>query len=140
LKSDEETETEVAGRDLVTGTVRRLTLRSEEVREALERPLQQIIDVVKLTLEETPPELSADVVRRGMWMVGGGSLLHGLVERVRGEIELPVHLAESPLTCVAVGAGRSLEELDVFERPRRARHSKRRGGRGGHISGRFRAM
>jgi rod shape-determining protein MreB len=139
LRLEEEAESEVAGRDLVSGTVRRLAIRSEEVREALERPVQQIIDVVKLTLEETPPELSADVVRRGMWMVGGGSLLHGLAERVRGETELPVHLAESPLTCVAVGAGRSLEELDVIERARRARHAKRHVGRRSHISGRFRA-
>jgi rod shape-determining protein MreB and related proteins len=137
LKLDGDTETEVAGRDLVSGTVRRMSLHSEEVREALERPVQHIVDVVKSTLEETPPELAADVVRRGIWMVGGGSLLRGLVERIRMETELPIHLADSPLTRVAIGAGRSLEELDVIERTRKAGRSRRSEGRKGRIRGRF---
>jgi rod shape-determining protein MreB len=137
-KLADEGEAEVGGRDLVSGTLRRITLSSEEVREALERPIGQIIDVVKSTLEETPPELAADIVRRGMVMVGGGSLLPGLVERVRAETELPVHLAESPLTCVAVGAGQSLEELDVIERTRKTRGlSRRRGGRRNQAAGRL---
>jgi rod shape-determining protein MreB len=125
-ETGEETETEVGGRDLVAGTIRRVTLSSGEVRQALERPVQQIVDVVKSTLEETPPELAADVVRRGIWMVGGGSLLHGLVERMRAETELPIHLAESALTRVAVGAGRSLEELDVIQRSAKTRRGVRR--------------
>jgi rod shape-determining protein MreB and related proteins len=137
LKLDGEAEAEVAGRDLVTGSVRRMTLSSAEVREALARPVQQIIDVVKSTLEETPPELSGDVVRHGMWMVGGGSLLRGLVERMHAETELSVHLADSPLTRVAVGAGRSLEELDVIERAGKARRSWRRDGRRSHPLRRF---
>jgi rod shape-determining protein MreB len=137
VKLDREAEAEVAGRDLVTGTVRRMTLTSEEVRAALERPVQQIIDVVRATLEEMPPELSADVVRRGMWMVGGGSLLHGLVERMQAETELSVHLADSPLTRVAVGAGRSLEELDVIGRSRKTHRWRPRDGRRGHTRGRL---
>jgi rod shape-determining protein MreB len=133
----EEEEAEVGGRDLLTGTVRRISLNSSEVREALEKPVQQIIDVVKGTLEETPPELSADVVKRGMCMVGGGSLLRGLVERVQAETELGVELADSPLTRVAVGAGRSLEELDVIERARKTRAVPgRRSGHRSHALGR----
>lgn len=139
-KLDGDTEAEVAGRDLVTGSVRRMALHSEEVREALERPVEQIVDVVKSTLEETPPELSADVVRRGIWMVGGGSLLRGLVDRVRAETEVPVHLADSPLTRVAVGAGQSLEELDVIERTRRARRYRRGEGRRSRALDRFRSI
>jgi rod shape-determining protein MreB len=140
LAQDEEDEAEVAGRDLVTGTVRRMTLTSSEVREALDRPVQQIVDVVRAVLEETPPELSADVVRRGMWMVGGGALLRGLAERVRSETELPVSVPESPLTRVAVGAGRSLEELDVIERTHKARRPRRRDDRRGRALGRFRSL
>jgi rod shape-determining protein MreB len=140
LNLGEEAEAEVGGRELLTGGLRRVTLHSDEIREALERPVQQIIDVVKSTLEATPPELSADVVRRGMWMVGGGSLLRGLVERMRAETELAVHLAESPLTRVAVGAGRSLEELDVIERGAHTRAGTGRDGRRSRAVGRFRAF
>ena len=140
LDLGEEAEAEVGGRELVTGGLRRVTLHSEEIREALERSVQQIIDMVKSTLEATPPELSADVVGRGMWMVGGGSMLRGLVERMRAETELAVHLPESPLTRVAVGAGRSLEELDVIERGAETRAGAGRDGRRNRTVGRFRAF
>jgi rod shape-determining protein MreB len=109
-------DTEVSGRDLVTGGLRRMPLRAEEVRDALQRPVSQIIDTVKQTLEATPPELAADIANTGIVLVGGGSLLRGLVELMRLETQLHVHLAESPLTCVAVGAGQSLEELPVIQR------------------------
>ena len=117
--------TEVSGRDLVTGGLRRSRLAPEEAREALRRPVTQIIDTVKETLEATPPELSADIANRGIVLVGGGALLRGLDELMRKETQLPVRMAESPLTCVALGAGQSLEESPLVQRvadtPRRPR-------------------
>jgi rod shape-determining protein MreB and related proteins len=109
-------DTEVSGRDLVTGGLRRMPLKAEEVRQALQRPVSQILDTVKLTLEATPPELAADIANTGIVLVGGGSLLRGLDELMRIETQLPVYLADSPLTCVAIGAGQSLEELPVIQR------------------------
>jgi rod shape-determining protein MreB and related proteins len=113
---------EVSGRDLVTGGLKRIPLRAEEVREALQRPVSQILDTVKETLEATPPELAADIANRGIVLVGGGSLLRGLIELMRVETQLPIYLAESPLTCVAIGAGQSLEELSVIQRVGQARN------------------
>ena len=76
-------------------------------------PVDQIVDAIKSTLDKTPPELAADIMDRGIVLAGGGALLHGLDERLRHETHMPMHLAESPLTCVAVGSGRSLEEFEV---------------------------
>ena len=109
-------DTEVSGRDLVTGGLRRVRVTAEEAREALERPVSQIIDTIRETLETTPPELAADITNRGIVLVGGGSLLRGLDELLRVKTQLPVYLADSPLTCVATGAGHSLEELPVIHR------------------------
>jgi rod shape-determining protein MreB len=109
-------DTEVSGRDLVTGGLRRVRVTAEETREALERPVSQIIDTVRETLEATPPELAADITNRGIVLVGGGSLLRGLDELLRVQTQLPIYLADSPLTCVATGAGHSLEELPVIHR------------------------
>jgi rod shape-determining protein MreB len=123
--------TEVSGRDLLTGGLRRSPLTAEEAREALRRPVMQIVETVKETLETTPPELAADIANRGIVLVGGGSLLRGLDELVRLETHLPVYRADSPLTCVAVGAGQSLEELPVIQRvAKRRRSSPRRRWRG----------
>jgi rod shape-determining protein MreB len=120
-------ETEVSGRDLVTGGLRRVRVSAEETREALERPVSQIIDTIRETLEATPPELAADITNRGIVLVGGGSLLRGLDELLRVQTQLPVYLADSPLTCVATGAGHSLEELPVIHRvASRQRISRRR--------------
>jgi rod shape-determining protein MreB len=107
---------EVAGRDMLTGLLRRLAVSAPEVREALEAPLVRIVDAVKDTLERTPPELSADVVERGIVLAGGGALLRGMSARLRAETGLPTHVVDSPLTCVAVGAGRSLEEFEAISR------------------------
>ena len=113
---DPEQEAEIRGRDLVTGLPKTLVISSEEVREAMNEPLTAIIDAIKSTLDKTPPELAADIMDRGIMLAGGGSLLHGMCERVRDETQMPVNLAESPLTCVVVGSGRSLEEFDTLHR------------------------
>jgi len=96
----QEEQAEIRGRDLVTGLPKTIVLSSEEVRTALEEPVQAIIDAIKATLDKTPPELASDVMDRGIMLAGGGSLLQGLAERLREETQMPVHLAESPLTCV----------------------------------------
>ena len=111
---------------MLTGLPKTIILSSEEVRHALEEPVRQIIDAIKLTLDKTPPELSADIMDRGIVLAGGGALLQGLVERMRHETHIATHLAESPLTCVAVGAGRSLEEFEAIRKSARARSRRRR--------------
>jgi rod shape-determining protein MreB len=106
----QELKMQVKGRDLVTGLPRTLEISSQEIRSALEEPLQRIIDAVKATLERTPPELSADIVERGIILAGGTALLKNLDQRLREETGVPVNLAEDPLTCVVMGAGRVLDE------------------------------
>ncbi|MBI4055285.1 MAG: rod shape-determining protein, partial [Elusimicrobia bacterium] len=108
----EEKTLEVKGRDQATGLPKTVQITSEEIRQALMEPVHLIIDVVKATLEETPAELSADLVDRGMVLAGGGSLVRGMPELIRQETELPVHRAPDPLSCVAIGTGKFLEELD----------------------------
>ena len=102
---------------------------AEEIRRALDEPVTQIIEAIKSTLDKTPPELAADIMDRGIVLAGGGALLTGLDERLRHETQMPVHLAESPLTCVAVGSGRSLEEFEAIHRSNRARARSRNGRR-----------
>ena len=121
----DEAQCEIRGRDLVTGLPKTVVLSSQEVRIALEEPLNQIIDAIKSTLDKTPPELSSDIMDRGIMLAGGGALLHRLDERIRQETEMPVHVAESPLTCVAVGSGKSLEEFDVLHRQARSMRAAR---------------
>src|SRR5919198_273876 len=123
---DEEVQAEIRGRDLVSGLPKTVVLTSEEVRAALEEPLVQIIDAIKETLDRTPPELASDIMDRGIMLAGGGSLLQGLDERLRDETQMPAHLAESPLTCVAVGSGRSLEEFEAIHRANKNSRTSRR--------------
>jgi rod shape-determining protein MreB and related proteins len=125
----EELQAEIRGRDLVTGLPKTVVLSSQEVRLALDEPLQQIVDAIKSTLDKTPPELASDIMDRGIVLAGGGALLHRLEERIRHETEMPVHLAESPLTCVAVGSGRSLEEFETMNRANRNTNGHARNGR-----------
>jgi rod shape-determining protein MreB len=102
---------EIKGTDAITGLPRRLEMDSVEVREALKEPTYQVIEEIKKTLGETPPELAADIVERGIVMTGGGSLLKGFPKLVSKETGVPVILAENPLLCVALGAGMFLENL-----------------------------
>ncbi len=118
---DEEIETSIRGRDLSSGLPRELLLTSEEVRQAIASPLAEIMAAIHATLEETPPELAADITTEGVLLAGGGSLLRGLEDRVARETGMPVRLADDPLACVATGAGMSLEELDTLPRGRRHR-------------------
>lgn len=104
--------TDVAGRDLITGLLRRAHITTAQVQRALERPLEHIIDGVKLLLEQIPPELSSDIADRGLMLVGGGALLRGFDQLLRLETGLAVTIAHDPLTTVARGAGRALEELE----------------------------
>jgi rod shape-determining protein MreB and related proteins len=120
----EEVQAEVRGRDMLTGLPKTVIISSEEVRHALEEPVSQIVDAIKTTLDKTPPELAADIMDRGIVLAGGGALLSGLDERLRHETQMPVQLAESPLTCVAVGSGRSLELLEVMQRSSRSSKSR----------------
>jgi len=122
----EEVQAEIRGRDMITGLPKTVVLSSEDVREALEEPMIQIIDAVKSTLDKTPPELASDIMDRGIMLAGGGSLLQGLDERLRRETEMPIHVAESPLTCVAVGSGRSLEEFEVMQKASANGRSRKR--------------
>lgn len=108
----EEMTMEVKGRDQSKGLPKTVTVTSEEIRQALMEPITMIIDAIKQVLEETPPELSADLVDRGMVLAGGGSLLRGICELIRQETELPVRRAADPLSCVALGCGKYLEMLD----------------------------
>jgi rod shape-determining protein MreB len=104
------------GRDLLTGLPRAVEINAEQVREAIEASVQQIVDTIKDTIEETPPELVADIMDQGIVLAGGGALLQGLDRRVSEATQMPVHVADDPLTCVARGTGRALEELDALER------------------------
>ena len=116
VEPEEGVETAVRGRDLTSGLPREVVLTGSEVRWALEQPLAEIMTAVARTLEETPPELAADITRHGILLAGGGALLHGFAQRVINETGMPVTLADDPLGCVAMGAGAMLEELDSLAR------------------------
>jgi len=113
---DEEMKMEVRGRDLVSGLPKMINITSEEVREALSEPVHSIVEIARLTLERTPPELSADLIERGIVLAGGGALLRGLDKLLADETGLPVHVAEDPLTAVALGTGNVLNELKYLKR------------------------
>ena len=108
---EQEMTMDVRGRDLVTGLPKTVTIASEEIREALSEPIQSIVEGARMTLEKTPPELSADLIDRGIVLAGGGSLLRGLDKLLAEETGLPVHVAENPVTAVALGVGKGLEDI-----------------------------
>lgn len=102
---------EVKGRDLINGVPREIVVSQAQIAESLAEPVSQIVETVKITLENTPPELAADIVDKGIVLTGGGALLHGLDDVLREATGLPVVVAEEPLRCVALGTGRALEEI-----------------------------
>ncbi len=108
---DDELTMDVKGRDIVTGLPKSITITSEEVRESLAEPITQILEVTRFTLERTPPELAADLIESGIVLAGGGALLRGIDKLISDETGLPVHVADDPLTAVALGTGKVLGEL-----------------------------
>lgn len=112
----EEKTIEVRGRDLVTGLPKTLTLTSSEIRDALAEPVATVVDAVRMTLEKTPPELAADIMDRGIVMAGGGSLLRGLDKYLAQETEMSVYVVDDPISCVAYGTGKILEEIDTLKK------------------------
>ncbi|MEA2704111.1 MAG: rod shape-determining protein MreB [Actinomycetota bacterium] len=111
---EEELHAEIRGRDLVTGLPKTIVTSTEEVRKAIEEPVQAIVDSVKVTLDKTPPELAADIMEQGIVLTGGGALLHGLDVRLQTETGMPIVIAKNPLYSVALGAGQCLEEFNVL--------------------------
>jgi len=112
----EERAVDVRGRDLVSGLPRTVRMTSSEIREAMAEPVQAIVDAVKQTLERTPPELSADIVDRGIILAGGGALLRGIDRLLAEETGMPVSLTEDPLAAVVMGTGRALEEIETLKK------------------------
>lgn len=112
--SDQELEMTISGRDILTGLPRTIVIGSTEVREALREPLYEVIETIRTTLEQTPPELASDIMEKGIFLTGGGSLLRGMDKLIESETSLKVTVAENPLHCVAVGAGKSIENEDIF--------------------------
>ena len=113
---EEEMSMEVKGRDLVAGLPKAVTVTSEEIREALQEPLRAILGITKISLERTPPELAADLIEHGIVMAGGGALLRGLDKLISEETGLPVHVADDPLTAVANGTGKVLNEMHYLKK------------------------
>ncbi len=114
-ESDEDSEMEVRGRDLETGLPSIITINSLEIEEALEEDINKIVAATKAVLEDTPPELSADIIENGAVLTGGGSLINGLKELLEHELSIPIYVAESPLTSVAEGCGIMLDNLYLIE-------------------------
>jgi rod shape-determining protein MreB len=110
----DEVDIEVKGRDIVQGVPRMIRVSTAEIRAALNEPVTAMIDAIRTLLERMPPELSADIFDRGIMLTGGGALLKGLDERIRRETNLPVHVAEDPLTAVVRGTGKVLEDLNAY--------------------------
>lgn len=113
---DQETTMDIRGRDLITGLPKTVNISDKEILTAISEPVASIVEAVKVTLERTPPELSADIMDRGIILAGGGSLLKGLDKLLKEETGMPVYLAEEPLNCVATGTGKVLEEINTLKR------------------------
>lgn len=111
----ERMEAKMRGRDLISGLPREVTINDEQVREALKRSVKTIVNNVKQTLEETPPELVADIMERGIVLAGGGALLRGLNQLLHEHTQMPIHMADDPLTCVVRGTGLVLEDIDTLK-------------------------
>ncbi|MFI9273825.1 rod shape-determining protein [Kitasatospora sp. NPDC052896] len=114
-ETEKDEHAEIRGRDLVSGLPKTVVISAAEVREAIDEPVNSIIDAVKTTLDQCPPELAGDVMDRGVVLTGGGALLRGLDERLRRETGMPIHIAENPLDSVALGSGRCVEEFEALQ-------------------------
>jgi rod shape-determining protein MreB len=112
---EEELYAEVRGRDLVTGLPKTIVLSTVEIREAVEEPTASIVDSVKVTLDQTPPELAADIMEKGITITGGGAMLIGIENAIQAETGMPVHRAKHPLYSVVLGSGQCLENFDVLQ-------------------------
>ena len=119
LEGEEEMLMEIRGRDMITGLPKIVEISESQVREALKEPVYAIIESIKTTLEKTPPELAADIMEKGIMLAGGGAYLRGLDVLINKETNMPVHIAESPLDCVVLGAGKALEDFDKISRDQR---------------------
>ncbi|MDA8354147.1 MAG: rod shape-determining protein, partial [Firmicutes bacterium] len=124
--SDEEKSREIRGRDLISGLPKTIEITTSEIVKALDDTVNSIIDSVKLTLEQTPPELAADIMDRGIVLTGGGALLKDLDQRLSEETQMPVVVADNPLDCVAIGTGQSLENIHLFKSGAGITSSRRR--------------
>ena len=108
----DEPHAEIRGRDLVTGLPKTVVVSAEEIRKAIEEPVNAIVDAVRTTLDKCPPELAGDIMDRGIVLAGGGALLQGLDERLRHETGMPVHIADNPLNSVVLGSGKCVEDFE----------------------------
>ena len=113
--SPDEPHAEIRGRDLVSGLPKTIVVSAEEIRKAIEEPVNSIIDAVKATLDKCPPELSGDIMDRGIVITGGGALLNGMADRLRHETGMPIHLTDRPLDSVALGSGKCVEEFEALQ-------------------------
>jgi rod shape-determining protein MreB len=114
-EDDEIKKMDIRGRDLISGLPRTVEINSKQVLAALSEPVSTIVEAIKYTLEKTPPELAADIMEAGIVLTGGGALLRGLDKLVSDETGMPVHIAEEPLNCVAMGTGAALEHIDSLK-------------------------
>ena len=114
-----ETSKEIRGRDLSTGLPKNINVTSTMIQEAMEESINEIVDIIKTTLEKTPPELASDIMEKGIMLAGGGALLRNLDALINHETHMPVHIAEQPLDCVALGAGKALENFDRIAKNQR---------------------
>lgn len=111
-----ESSMEIRGRDLTTGLPRNVIITSTQVEEAMKESISKIVEVIKMTLEKTPPELAADIMEKGIVLAGGGALIKNLDKLVSKETGMPVYIAEEPLDCVVRGAGKTLEDIEKLGR------------------------
>jgi rod shape-determining protein MreB len=111
-----ESKMHIRGRDLISGLPKTIEVTSKEIYEAMREPIYNILDAIKSTLEKTPPELAADIMEQGIMLTGGGALLDGIDLLIKSETGMPVHIAESPLDCVAIGTGKALESIEVLKK------------------------
>lgn len=116
---------EIRGRDMVSGLPRTVPVSSVEIRKALEEQVHMIVDAVRATLDQTPPELAGDIMDRGIVLTGGGALLRGLDERLSHETGMPVHVARDPLSAVVLGSGKCVEEFEALQQVLVAEHGRR---------------